>query len=181
MTHLREKGDRMPNTKNTSQLELIKEKLGKAKSVVLTNYSGLTVNEQNKLRSELTAAGGEYVVAKNTLFKIALDKEELNSDLEGQTAVLFSYEDEVNPLKKLFEFIKKLEKPEVKKGLMNDKVLSKEEVIELSKLPGKDQLIATVISRLQGPSYGLVNVLNAGIRNLVYAVEAIRKQKEAKA
>jgi len=169
----------MPNAKNQAQLELIKEKVGKAKAVVLTTYSGLSVNEQNRLRSELRAAGGEYVVAKNTLFKIALGKEELNSDLEGQTGVLFSYEDEVNPLKKLVEFMKKLEKPQLKKGLLQNKVLSKDQLMELSKLPGKDQLIVNLINRLQGPSYGLVNVLNAGVRNLVYAVEAIRKQKES--
>lgn len=168
----------MPNTKNVASLVDLKEKVAKSKSVVLVNYAGLTLGQQTKLRAELKAAGGEFVVAKNTLINLAINKAELKDDLQGQTGVLFSYEDEVGALKKLVEFAKANEKPELKMGLMVDKILTKADVMELSKLPGKEELIGMLLNRLQGPAYGLVNVLNAGMRNLVYALEAVRKQKE---
>ncbi len=172
-------GAAQPNAKNQASLVELKEKVAKAKSIVLMNYAGLTVKQQTKLRAALREAGGEFVVAKNTLVNIALGKDELKKDLEGQTGVLFSYNDEVSALKKLVEFAKENEKPEIKTGLMLDKVLTKTDVIALSKLPSKPELISMLLNRLQGPASGLVNVLNAGVRNLVYALEAVRKQKEA--
>ena len=168
----------MPKAKNVKQLDELKDKVGKAKSIFFTNYAGLNLGSQTKLRAEMKAAGGEMVVAKNTLINIVLNQPELKSDLEGQTAVIFSYEDEVGALKKLVEFVKANEKPELKRGFMDGKVLTKEEVLALSKLPGKPELISMLLNRLQGPATGLVGVMTAGMRNLVYAIEAIRKQKE---
>ena len=169
----------MPNAKNVANLQTLKDKFAKAKSVIFTNYTGLTVADQTKLRADIKAAGGEMIVAKNTLLYKVIGKEALKDALQGQTGTIFCYEDEVAPLKKVVEFAKTHEKPELKEGLLADKILSKIEVIALSKLPGKPELIGMLLSRLQGPAYGLVNVLNAGMRNLVYALEAIRKQKEA--
>ncbi|HAV15621.1 MAG TPA: 50S ribosomal protein L10 [Candidatus Pacebacteria bacterium] len=177
----KKKGKNMPNTKNIAQIKDLQEKFSRAKSVVLTNYSGLTVADQTALRASLKAAGGEFVVAKNTLINRVLGKKELTGSLQGQTGVLFSYEDEISALKKLVEFIKTKEKPELKEGLLADKILTKADLIELSKLPGKNGLIVMLLSRLKGPAYGLVNVLTAGMKNLVYALEAVRKQKEARA
>lgn len=167
-----------PNAKNTAQLADLKDKFAKAKSVVLTSYTGLTVAEQTTLRADLKSAGGEFVVAKNTLLRIVLGKEELNKSLQGQTGVLFSYDDEISALKKLVEFVKTKEKPEIKEGLLADKILTRQDLMELAKLPGKNELIAMLLGHLQGPATGLVNVLQAGVRNLVYVLEAVRKHKE---
>lgn len=167
----------MPNTKNIASLVDLKEKVAKAKSIVLVNYAGLTVAQQTKLRLEIKSAGGEFVVAKNTLMNLALNKDGLKEDLQGQTGVLFSYVDEVSALKKLVEFAKANEKPELKTGIMVDKILSKFDVIELSMLPGKEELISMLISRLQGPAYGLVNVFTAGMRNVIYALSAVGKKQ----
>jgi large subunit ribosomal protein L10 len=118
-------------------------------------------------------------VAKNSLMHIAFGKkEEMKDSFTGMNGVLLSYDDAVAPIKALFDFHKKSEKLTVKKGVMDDKVLSEAQVEELSKLPSKNELIATLISRLQGPAYGLVNVLQAGPRNLVYALNAIANKKE---
>jgi large subunit ribosomal protein L10 len=168
----------MPNKKNIASLADLKEKVAKAKSIVLMNYTGLTVAQQTKLRVEVKAAGGEFIVAKNTLVNLALNKPELKDALGGQTGVLFSYTDEISALKKLVEFAKANEKPELKMGVMTDKVLSNAEVMELSKLPSKEQLIGMLMARLQGPAYGMVNVLTAGMKNLVYALNALKSKKE---
>ena len=163
----------MPSQKNQQLVEQIKEKLDKSKSVVIVDYAGTTVNQQVKLRTALRSAGGDMLVTKNTLINVAADKPELKASLEGMNALVFSFEDEVAAIKALYEFHHETEKLEIKQGLMAGKVLSPSEVEKLSKLPCKDQLIATLISRIQGPSYGLVNVLKAGQRNLVYVLKAI--------
>lgn len=168
----------MPNQKNQQQVEMIKEKAAKAKSAVVVDYSGTSVNDQTQLRSAVKASGGELVVTKNTLIDIALGKGKLSESLEGMNAIVFSFQDEVATIKELFKFHKSTDKLSIKQGILADKVLSVADVENLSKLPSKSELMATLISRIQGPSYGLVNVLNAGPRNLVYALKAIADKSE---
>ena len=87
--------------------------------------------------------------------------------------IVFSYEDEVAGFKQIVNFHEEADKLEIKQGGMNDKVLSSQEILELSKLPSKNELIATLITRIKGPAFGLVNVLQAGQKNLVYVLKAI--------
>lgn len=166
----------MPSQKNQQQVEMLKEKFDKAESVAIVDYSGTSVNDQVTLRSAISEAGGEMLVAKNTLIDIAAGKGKLSESLDGMNAVVFSYADAVSALKKLFDFHKDTEKLTIKQGIMEDKVLSPAEVEALSKLPGRDELMAMLVNRLQSPATGLVNVLKAGQRDLVYALKAIAEK-----
>lgn len=167
----------MPNKHNQEQVTLLQEKLSRAKSAVIVDFAKTTVNDQTKLRGSLREANGEMFVTKNTLIDIAIGKGKVKESLEGMNAIIFSFQDEVAAIKKLFEFHKDTEKLNIKQGIMGDQVLSAKEVEALSKLPGKQELISMLISRLNGPAYGLVNVLKAGSRNLVYALKAIADKK----
>lgn len=171
----------MPNNRNLEQVEILKDKLAKAKSMVIVDYQGTSVNDQVALRGALSEVGGEMFVTKNTLIDIAVGKGKLTDSLNGMNAVIFSNEDAVAALKALFEFQKETDKLEIKQGFMEDKVLSFEEVEALSKLPGKQELMTTLVVRLKGPATGLVNVLKAGTRDLVYALRDLQKQMEAAA
>lgn len=166
----------MPNKKNLEQVKLLEEKVAKAKSIILTNYAGLSVKQQTKLRGELKAAGGEFVVAKNTLLARVVGKESLNQAFAGQTGVLFSYEDEVKALKVLVKFAKDNNLPEVKEGVVNGEVMSIAQVQSLSKLPGKEELIAKMMGSLKAPGNNLVGVLNAGVRDLVFVLSSYMKK-----
>lgn len=166
----------MPSQKNQKQVEILKQKLEKAQSVAIVDYSGTTVNDQVKLRSAITAAGGEMLVAKNTLIDLAIGKGKVSESLEGMNAIVFSYNDAVSALKKLFDFHKEEKKLTIKQGYMDEKVLSSDEVKALSQLPGKEELIGMLLNRLQAPATGLVNVLKAGQRDLVYALKAIAEK-----
>jgi large subunit ribosomal protein L10 len=169
----------MPNAKNVAQVKLLEEKVARAKAVYLTNYAGLSVKQQTKLRSELKQNGGEFIVAKNTLLARTLGKEELRPSLSGQTGVLLSYDDEVKALKVLVKFCKDNNLPELKEGIVGGSVMSVDQVQALSKLPGKEELIAMMLNRINAPATKLVGVLNAGVRDLVYALSAhVRKQSE---
>lgn len=166
-----------PNAKNQAVVASLSEKATKAQSIVITDFSGTSVNQQVELRAKIKEVGGEMVVAKNTLIDLAVGKGKLSSSLQGMNAAIFSYADPVAPVKVLFEFQKKNEKLTIKQGYMDDRVLSEDEVVALSKLPSKQELMAKLLLVLNSPATGLVNVLQAGPRNLVYALNAIAKKQ----
>lgn len=162
----------------------LKEKLAATKGAVLTNYRGLNVSQDTKLRRKLREAGVEYRVVKNTMTRIAaaeLGLQELDTYLEGPTAIAISYSDPVAPAKVISDFIKenKLQKFEVKAGLVEGRVIDSEGVKALASLPPREVLIAKVLGSMQAPISGLVTVLQGTIRNLVYALDAVRKEKES--
>jgi len=168
----------MPNQQNQDQVKSLSELMANAKSITIIDYSGTGVNDQVKLRRQLKTVGGDMLVTKNTLIDLAAGKGKLTDSLTGMNAVVFSNQDEVASIKVLFEFHKETEKLEIKQALMGDKVLSPAEVEALSLLPGKKELISMLISRIQSPAYGLVNVLKAGQRDLVYVLQAIAKKSD---
>jgi len=153
------------------------ERAKKAKTIVLVDYRGLTVPQINTLRTNIKKVGGEITVAKNTLMKIALQNAELGIqnlellDLQGPTATIFAYDDEIGPIKAIFEFAKINTIPVFKSGLMADKLLTKDELETLAKLPAKDQLIAKFVSLLASPTYRLINVLKGNPTRLIYILK----------
>lgn len=167
----------MPSQRNINQLAGLKDKFGRAKSVVFADYAGLSVVQQTELRSRVAGAGGEFTVAKNNLLKLALAQirpptSDFQPPLVGPTAVLFSYQDEVMPLKMMVEFARGAEKPTVKGGFLGNQELAAEEVLELACLPGKEELMVQLLGRMQGPMYGLRNMLEGNIMKLVLILKA---------
>ena len=161
----------MPSKRNVQQLTDLKDRVAKAKSVVFTDNSGLNASGQAQLREKVVTAGGEMIIAKNTLLRLAL-KTENNELMVGPTAVLLAYQDEVLPIKILAEFAKTNEKPVIKGGLLGDTPLSAEQVMELAKLPSKLELLVKLMQQIQGPAYGLVRTLNGNMQKLVYVLRA---------
>lgn len=162
----------------------IKEKLSASKGAVLTNYRGLNVAQDTKLRRKLREGGVEYRVIKNTMTRIAAKEagiDGLEQYLEGPTAIAMSDKDPVVAAKLLAEFIKenKLQALEIKAGIVEGKVIDAGGVKALASLPPREVLIAQMLGTLQAPITGFVRVLNGTLGNLVYALEAIRKQKES--
>lgn len=160
------------------------EKLKNTKGAVLTNYRGLNVAQDTNLRRKLREAGVEYRVVKNTMTRIAANEvgiQGMDAYLEGPTAIAVSMTDPVAPAKVISDFIKenKLQALEVKAGLVEGKVIDAAGVKALASLPSREVLVAQVLAGMQSPIVGLVNVLQGNIRNLVYTLEAVRKQKES--
>lgn len=161
----------------------IKEKLGQASGVVLADYRGLTVAQVTQLRTQMRQAGVEYRVMKNTLVRRAaaeLGVEGLDPYLKGPTAIAFGA-DPVAPAKVLTEFAKanKLKKFQIKAGVLEGKVIGPEGVKALADLPSREVLLTMVVRGMQAPLVGMVNVLQGPIRKMGYALEEVRKLKEA--
>lgn len=172
----------MPKQENYALVEEISSKLAEAKGAVLIDYRGLTVNQDTELRKKLREAGVEYRVYKNTLLSIAAKEqgiEGLDQYLTGPTAIAFGMTDAVTGPKILRDTIKEIKKMEIKGGILDAKVLDAKQVEALADLPSKEQLLAMLVRGMQAPIAGLVNCLQGNIRNLVYVLDAVRKQKES--
>lgn len=153
--------------------------VGDSQTFVLTEYKNLTMKQMNDLRGRLRGVGASYHVTKNTLLQLALQemgRPTLDTLLKGPTAVGYLGDDFAAGIKVLLQFAEESKAIEVKGGLMGDRALSADDVVTLSRLPGREELIAQVLSRLQGPMYGLVSVLNGPIRGLMYVLKARQEQ-----
>lgn len=160
----------------------IKELITNSKATVLVDFCGLTVAQDTKLRVEMRKAGITYIVVKNTLLRIAAQEagiEGLEASLEKNTAIAVSPEDPVAVAKLICEFAKANKELKVKVGILDGKVISAEEVKALAALPPKEVLIAKMLGSMNSPIAGFVNVLQGSIRKVVYAIDAVRKEKES--
>lgn len=162
----------------------IREMVEKSQSMVMVSTTGVTVAEVTALRNKFREAGVEYKVLKNTLVRRALDDLDIRSLdhlLEGPSAFAFGVKDPVAPAKIISDYIaeSKSNKITIKAGLVNGEYLDVEGVQALAKLPSREVLLAKMMGSLNAPATNLVGVLSATLRSLVYAVDAVRKQKES--
>ena len=170
-------------TKEQKQIQLaeINKMFDEAKSAVLVDFNGLTVAEDTELRRKVREAGATYTVYKNTLIALAAKEhglEELVPVLEKNTAICSSSEDAVVACKVVCDFMKDHKKMELKAGVVEGKVVSVDEVKAVAELPPKEVLVAKMLGSLNAPISGLVRTLNGTVAKIVYALDAIREQKE---
>ncbi len=174
----------MPKTKQQKQ-EIsrdLKERLAKAKSVVFTSFNGLTVKENENIRTELVKEESEYYATKKTLLNRALIDANIEGvdvrGFEGQVAITFGYADEIAPAKILSKFIKDSDgRLTFLGGVLEGKFLDARSVGELAVLPSKEELYAKIVGSINAPVSGFVNVLAANLRGLVGVLSAIQSKK----
>ncbi len=163
-------------------VDALSEKLKNAIAGVVVDYKGITVADDTKLRKELREAGVEYMVVKNTMLRRAADKadlSELDGILKGSTALAVSQSDHVVAAKVLCKYADKSNSFSVKGGFIEGKVVDTAQIAELSKMPPKEVLLAQALSGFNAPITGFVGVLNANLRGLVCALNAIAEKQSA--
>lgn len=163
------------------KVSALAQKMAAAKSMIFTDYRGLTANQLARLRTKIKELEAEMIVVKNTLLSLALKKNKLEvakEQLEGPTAVIIGYQDEVSPVKEVAESAKKFGLPKFKFGFLGSEFLDSTQLESFAKIPGRNVLYANVVGSLNSPIYGIVSVLNANLRNLVFALDQIRVKKE---
>lgn len=175
------KGAKKLNPRKADAVTKLTNKLGKAKAFFLTDYRGLTHQQLETLKKSLKKVEGEFLVAKNTLLKIALKdnsaKQDFEKELKNPTATLFAYGDEIAAIKELANFIKTTQLPKIKIGLFGGKLATEADFTKLASLPTRDVLLATLAIRLKGPIYGLHYALNWNLQRLVVALNNIKSKK----
>lgn len=166
----------------TEKIDAIKSKIEKAQVAVITEYQGLTVEDITKLRRETQKTGGDYMVTKNTLAKIAVkgtEYEALAEKMTGPIALAFGFEDPVSPAKAVVKFIKESKKGAIVGAVLEGKLMTEAETRALAELPSKEELYAKMLGSINSPASGIVGSINAVMAQLTRAMAAVRDQKAA--
>lgn len=159
----------------------LNESFNRAQFTVVADYCGLKVSQIQQIRRELRACDSEIKVAKNTLLKRAVadtGNAALSDDFSGTTAVVMSYADPVMPAKVLTKFADDNDKFIIRSAALDGEKIGVDEVLALSKLPTKEVLLGQLLSTWNNVPTGLVQVLTGVPRTFVYALQAIKDQKE---
>lgn len=149
----------------------IKENITDAKSVVLVDYRGLTVEQDTRLRKMLREEGITYKVYKNTMVKLAIDGtefESLKDDLEGPTAVVISKTDATAPARCIAKFAKEAPKLELKSGIVEGTYYDAAGIKVIATIPSREELISKFLGSIQSP-----------IANFARVIKQIAENKEA--
>ncbi len=144
-------------------VQSIIEDVKDAQSVVLVDYRGITVDQDTKLRKELREAGIVYKVYKNTMMKRAFEGTAfagLEEYLEGPSAIAISNDDATAPARIICKFAKEAPALEVKAGVVEGAVYDANGMIEISKVPSREELLSKLLGSIQSPITNLARVLN---------------------
>ena len=148
-------------------------------SIILADYRGLDVNTVTTMRDEFRAAGCNYRVFKNTLVKIAVkdtDIAPLSQLLNGPTAVIWSKESPSAPAKVAVKYAKEQKNFKIKGGYFEGQLLDAAGVESLSKMPGREELQASLLMTFMAAPTDLVRLLSAGPQNFMYLLSARERQ-----
>ena len=167
----------MPTEAKAKTIDDLTEKLGRATIAILVQTQGLTVKDMNELRTRMRDAKIEIQVAKNTLLRIAAERNNMqNVDriiFNGQTTVAFGYEDEVATAKVINDYVGTSRVVVLKSAILGGRSLTAEQVEGLSKIKGgKNQSKAEVVGTMQGPLASAYGLFTAPLRDLCYVLQA---------
>lgn len=161
-------------------IQALAERLKSAKGVVFANFQGLKVSESEELRGTCREQGMHVIATKKTFLRRALS--ELGIDVEtkafdGGVAVICGDEDEVAPAQTVAAFAKDHDVLTIFGGTLEGTFIDSPMVVQLSKLPSKQQLLAQVVGTINAPVSGFVNVLAGNLRGLMTVLNGIKEAK----
>lgn len=163
-------------------VQIIQDRLKESRDFVFANYRGLSVEQITQLRRRLREKNAEFRVIKNRTAKIAFDNleypEGVKEYLVGPTAVALAYDETGPVVKELLEFAK--DSPvELKGGIIDGAIFDHDQMEAFSKLPTRDELIAKLMSAMNGPVTNLALTLNAVPQKLVRVLQAVKEKKDS--
>jgi len=180
----------MPLTKEQKQkiVEDLTEKIARQKAMIFVDFTGLKVKDLSNLRKKLKAVNSELKVAKKTLLGLVFKKSGLEIEakkIKGEIALIFGYNDGLSLAKMIYQFAEAnpnlkilggfIESQKSKVKSQKYEFLGAEQIIELAKLPTKEELLVNLVRSIFAPVSNLVNVLQGNIKGLIYALSAIKK------
>lgn len=157
----------------------LKEKFAKTSVAVVTDHTGLAVKDVTELRKRLQAINAEYKIAKNTLIRLAIkdtNLTQLEKLLEGPSALLLGYGDLQEPAKILVEFIKEIEKGEIKGGVFEGNLISRQDLRAIANLPPRKVLLGQIAGLLVACPGQIAFILESLIRDIALLVEEVAKK-----
>ncbi len=171
----------MARPEKIAQADAVTASVNAARSIVLSDLTGLDVAKVTELRRRCRAAGVELKVVKNTLAKRGIEKtpaKGLAPYFEGPTAIAISRETENMAAKVLEKFSSENEQlPKLKAGFVDGNVIDAKGVVALSKLPTKGELVSQLLGGIQGPARNLLSVMQGPARNLASVLKQISEKQ----
>ena len=158
----------------------VKAGVDKNSNVFLLSYTRLSAPQMNDLRKTLKKVGADVCVSKNAIAKVALKElkhDKLAERVSGQTAIVLSNKDSVEVSKILIKFTKELENVKLQVGLLEGKILEREDIKRLSELPSREVLLAMLLGTLQAPLTRLAGALNAKTQELLSILKQLSEKK----
>ncbi len=172
----------MDRDKKNEVISGLADSFSRAKIAVIAEYRGLKVADLEKLRKDLRAQDAHIQVAKNTLLRIAVKDtpyDNLKDSFTGTTAVAVGYTEPVGPAKVLTAFAKDFSASfSIRSVGLDGNILDASALVALSKLPGREELLAQLLGTMAAVPTGFVRVLSAVPKKLLYALIAVKEQKE---
>ncbi|MCB0327644.1 MAG: 50S ribosomal protein L10 [Bdellovibrionales bacterium] len=163
------------------EVQILNKRFETVSAAIVSHYAGVTVEKMTAFRGKLREHGIELKVIKNTLATRAIkgtDLAELESLFKGPTALAYTDEDPIALAKALKDFAGEEEKFVVQGGVLRGKVLERDDVISLANVPSREVLLGRLVGSLQSPYAGMVHGLSGILRKLVFALDAVRREKE---
>lgn len=163
----------------------MRDRLANSHAVFLADFTGLDVKAMTTLRRELRNANSEFLVVKNRLLRRAMaetDMPDISTYLTGPTGIVFGDDTVVGAAKVVVDFAKEHDdRPVFKVGVLDSSVLGPEEIVQVSGLPSREELLSQVAGVLGGPMSTFVAVLGGKTQEMAGLIEALRDQVESRA
>lgn len=173
----------MPKPEKIQAVAEMKKLFDDAGSYFITDYQGLNVADMTELRKNLRENNVRYLIAKNTLMKIAAKDagvpDTVIGELKGPTAIAFTSEDAAPAAKILHDSYKKKELPRVKVFVVEDDIYNGEDLKRLADLPSRDILLSMVVASVEAPFTSLIGSIDGFFRKLVGTVDALAEKKKS--
>jgi len=161
----------MPTPAKAEVIDELADKLGRASVTILVQTQGLKVKDMNDLRNKMRAARLEFQIAKNTLLRIASERNNMTeldkSIFNGQTAVALGYDDEIAAAKAIADYVRTSRIVVLKAGIVGGRALTAEQVENRARMPGgKNYAKAQAVGVIQEPQATTYSLLTAPLRDL---------------
>ncbi|MXV94670.1 MAG: 50S ribosomal protein L10 [Gemmatimonadetes bacterium] len=161
----------------------MRDRLSRTEAIFLTDFTGLNVQAMTSLRREVKKVDGEFLVVKNRLLRRAMaetDMPDVSSYLTGPTGVVFSDESVVGAARVVVDFAKENDdRPVFKVGVLETNVLEPEDIVRVSRLPSRGELLSEVAGALGGPMSALVAALSGKTQEMAGLIDALREALES--
>ena len=173
----------MKKTEKAEIIEEIKELISNSSGIFLVNYSGVNVEDINKLRAGFRKEGITYKVFKNTLVKKSFEQiggyDNFYDQLVGMIGIAFAGDNYVAPAKIIKKYFDETGKFEFKGCYLESTFYGADKLNVIASMPSKEEIISGIIGSVSSPASGIVGVINAVIRDLVSVIDEVGKKKAA--
>jgi large subunit ribosomal protein L10 len=163
------------------EVAILKDMLSRSKHVTITDHTGINVADITQLRRKLKETSSEFRVSKNTFLRLAAkdtDFELLAEHFTGPTSIVFGFDDPVAAAKVINQSIKDIEKPKFKSYYYEGQILGFDALKRIAELPPQEQVIAILISTVEGPISQFISLLDGAAMEFLGTLEALAESRK---